>query len=181
MIEVSLVSGNAFSLIARLASRDLGALCVGAGTVRSAEDARRAADAGARFLISPHTSARVVGETRRLGLVSIPGALTPSEVMMAIDAGAHAVKLFPAQCVGPAGFAALRAPFPGVRFVPTGGVTVKSARRYFQLGAWAVGIGSPLTGADLRGASALTGLVERSRALAAVARDAPACTADVSV
>jgi Entner-Doudoroff aldolase len=172
-LEVSLTSPDAVSVIARLSRHLEGRALVGAGTVRKPEDCRRVADAGARFAISPHTSARLIAAAHAADLVAIPGALTPTEIVAALDAGADAVKLFPADWVGPAGFGALLAPLPGVRFVPTSGVGLENVREYLARGAWAVGVGSPLMGAYSPGAAGLRALTERAHAFARVAAEAP--------
>lgn len=146
VIEVSLTCAGALRVLSR-ARAELGAgSWLGAGTVRTAADARAAQRAGAGFVVTPGLGEGVT-EAVRLGLPVIAGALTPTEVNSAIAAGADAVKLFPAGSLGgPDYLAALRAPFPDVPFVPVGGVDAGSARRYFALGAVAVGVGSPLTG-----------------------------------
>jgi 2-dehydro-3-deoxyphosphogluconate aldolase/(4S)-4-hydroxy-2-oxoglutarate aldolase len=172
-LEVSLTSPEALSVVARLSRRLEGRALVGVGTLRRPEDCRRAADAGARFAMSPHTSPELIGAARAAGLAAIPGAFTPTEISAALDAGADVVKLFPADWVGGRGLTSLLAPFPGVRFVPTGGVGLDAAREYLARGAWAVGVGSPLMGAYGSGPSSLRALAERARAFAQVAAKAP--------
>lgn len=106
-------------------------LCVGAGTVVREEQVDEAVAAGARFVVEPGLSPGVVHRARELGVPVIPGVATPTELISALDLGADVVKLFPAaQLGGPAAVAALAAPFPGVRFVPTGGVTREQAGDY---------------------------------------------------
>ncbi|KOX05572.1 bifunctional 4-hydroxy-2-oxoglutarate aldolase/2-dehydro-3-deoxy-phosphogluconate aldolase [Micromonospora profundi] len=150
LIEVSLTSADALSIIrgARIA---LGPdFALGAGTVLSVEDARAAADAGAGFLVTPAVAPSVV-EGVRLGLAVLAGALTPTEVVRAASDGATAIKLFPASLGGPDYLGALRDPFPDTAFVPVGGVDADSVRRYLDRGAVAVGVGSPLLGDAVRG------------------------------
>ncbi|WP_194892802.1 bifunctional 4-hydroxy-2-oxoglutarate aldolase/2-dehydro-3-deoxy-phosphogluconate aldolase [Catenulispora pinisilvae] len=146
LIEVSLTSEQALDVIAR-ARDELGPdAALGAGTVVSAQDARRAHAAGAGFVVTPGFGDGV-RQARDLGLPMIVGALTPTEVIAAQSAGADAVKLFPAAAMGgPEYLRALRAPFPDVPFVPVGGVDADSGRRYLEYGAPAVGVGSPLIG-----------------------------------
>jgi 2-keto-3-deoxy-6-phosphogluconate aldolase len=91
----------------------------------------------------------VIEETKRLNMVSLPGCFTPSEIVEALEAGADAVKLFPAQCLGPDFIKAIRGPLPNIRMVPTGGVTPEAARSYIEAGAWALGVGSELIGKDV--------------------------------
>jgi 2-dehydro-3-deoxyphosphogluconate aldolase/(4S)-4-hydroxy-2-oxoglutarate aldolase len=146
LIEVSLTTEGALGVIAR-ARADLGPHAViGAGTVLTAQDAGDAQAAGAAFIVTPGLGAGV-DEAIRLGLPTLAGAFTPSEVVAARSAGATAVKLFPAaQAGGPGYLKALRSPFPDVAFVPVGGVDAESGRGYLQAGAVAIGVGRPLVG-----------------------------------
>ena len=166
-VEVTLNSPGALDSINRLASRFGSHIAVGAGTVLRANEVEAAADAGARFIVSPNRNAKVIATTKRLGLVSLPGCFTPSEVVEALDAGADAIKIFPAQSLGVGFIKAIRGPLPNARLVPTGGVTPEAARGYIVAGAWAVGVGSELLGPDVRSADKLEAL--RQRALAFVA------------
>jgi Entner-Doudoroff aldolase len=148
-VEITLNSPGAFDSIKRLAASFGSRIAVGAGTVLRPDEVERAAGAGARFIVSPNRNASVIKMTKRLGLVSLPGCFTPSEIVEALDAGADAVKLFPAQCLGLDFIKAMRGPLPNVRVVPTGGVTPEAARRYITAGAWALGVGSELIGKDV--------------------------------
>ncbi len=169
-IEVSLTSPRALTLIARAAARAPGGVVVGAGTVLTVEQAREVRDSGAAFLVSPVVDPEVIAAALDLGLAPIPGAFTPTEVRAALRAGAPAVKLFPADSLGPRFVKGLLAPMPGVRLVPTGGVTLELARAFAAAGAWAVGVGSPLLG-DL--AADRDALVARARAFVGAMR--PVC------
>jgi 2-dehydro-3-deoxyphosphogluconate aldolase/(4S)-4-hydroxy-2-oxoglutarate aldolase len=111
------------------------------------EEVERAADAGAQFIVSPNRDFRVIEMSKRRGLASFPGCFTPSEVVEALQAGADAAKIFPAQCLGINFVKALQGPLPQARLIPTGGVTPEVARDYLVAGAWAVGIGSELVNA----------------------------------
>lgn len=146
LIEVSLTSAGALDVISSARARLDERTVLGAGTVVSAQDALDAHSAGAEFVVTPgHGDG--VRQARELGLPTLVGALTPTEVIAAQAAGADAVKLFPASAMGgPAYLRALRDPFPDVPFVPVGGVDVQACRRYLDLGALAVGIGGPLIG-----------------------------------
>jgi len=145
LIEVSLTGADAPGVLRR-ARAALGAeYGLGAGTVLTVEEARRAAEAGASYLVTP-ALAPSVAEAGRLGLPVLAGALTPTEVVQATIGGAAAVKLFPASLGGPDYLRALRDPFPHAPFVPVGGVDAESARAYLDRGAIAVGVGSPLLG-----------------------------------
>lgn len=139
--EVSLTTTDALWVIEQ-ARRELGPdALLGAGTVLTADEAARAADAGAGFLVTPG-----VVEGIGTGLPVLMGAVTPTEIMSATGRGAVAVKLFPASFGGPAYLTALRAPFPDVPFLPVGGIDAAAARAFLAAGAVAVGVGSPLIG-----------------------------------
>lgn len=167
LIEVSLTARDALDVISR-ARAELGAsVDVGAGTVVTAQDARRAGEAGARFVVTPAVvpGARAAAE---LGLPLLCGALSPTEVAAAAGAGAAAVKLFPASLGGPAYLRALRDPFPAVPLVPVGGVDADTAREFLAAGATAVGVGGPLLGDAASGGSLADLRVRARRFLAAV-------------
>ena len=140
---------------------DLGAL-VGAGTVLSIGAAKRAVDAGARFIVSPHTDPELIAWCALSGVPCYPGALSPSEIHAAWSAGASAVKLFPAATVGPGYLKQIAGPFPDIPFVPTGGVSAETAGEWMAAGAVAVGMGGWLIG---DGEPA--GITERSRRVVA--------------
>ncbi len=120
--EVTLRSANAFQMLKRFAAdREL---LVGAGTVVRPDQVELAAEAGARFIVTPGISERVIRRCHQFGLPVIPGVSTPTEIISALDLGCHVLKFFPAQASGGvAMIAALEGPFPDLRFVPTGGVT----------------------------------------------------------
>jgi Entner-Doudoroff aldolase len=139
---------------------------IGAGTVLSTADVVRVSEIGARFIVSPNTNPAVIDATLERGLLSLPGALTPSEVVVATSAGARFVKLFPGGIGGVEYLRALRAPFPYVKFVPTGGVTIENASSWLDAGAVSVAMGSNLVHAS----GEVNGLLERARqAVAATA------------
>lgn len=166
LVEVSLTTAGALSVIQRAAAENSGGL--GAGTVLTAADAQAAVEAGATYLVTPGLGAGA-REGVRLGVPVLVGALTPSEVIAAVELGATAVKLFPAaELGGPAYLRALRAPFPEVPFVPVGGVTLDDVPAYLAAGAIAVGVGSPLVG-DAADGGSLDALRARARALRAAA------------
>ncbi|MFD8543875.1 bifunctional 4-hydroxy-2-oxoglutarate aldolase/2-dehydro-3-deoxy-phosphogluconate aldolase [Streptomyces sp. NPDC059649] len=145
LVEISLSGKDALGVIRR-ARAELGdAAWIGAGTVLTGSDARRAAEAGANLIVTPGLGAGLE-ESVRQGLATLAGVLTPSEVIAAEALGVSALKLFPASAGGPAYLQALRAPFPELPFVPVGGVDAAIAQAYFDAGAVAVGVGSPLVG-----------------------------------
>jgi 2-dehydro-3-deoxyphosphogluconate aldolase/(4S)-4-hydroxy-2-oxoglutarate aldolase len=166
LVEVSLTTPDAFGVIERAAA-ELGDR-VGAGTVLTRDDAVRAHAAGAAFALTPALGPGVAAAVE-LGMPVVAGALTPSEVLAAMTAGAVAVKVFPASLHGPAYLRALRDPFPDAALVPVGGVGVDDVRPYLDAGALAVGAGGPLVGDAARGGD-LGALRERARAFLAAAR-----------
>ncbi|MFC9434802.1 bifunctional 4-hydroxy-2-oxoglutarate aldolase/2-dehydro-3-deoxy-phosphogluconate aldolase [Nocardia sp. NPDC057030] len=119
---------------------------IGVGTVRTADDANRAVEAGAAYLITPIVSDDVIEQGFRLGVPVISGAFTPTEIHHAWSAGSTMIKVFPASVGGPDYLRALRAPLPDIPLVPTGGVALQDAKAYMDAGATALGIGSPLIG-----------------------------------
>lgn len=148
-VEVTLNSPGALATIEKLAAQFGTRMAIGAGTVLTAAEVEQAANVGAQFIVSPNRDSAVIAATKRLGLVSLPGCFTPSEIVEALDAGADAIKIFPANTLGPTYIKAVRAPLTQARLVPTGGVTPEKARDYFAAGAWALGIGSELVGKEV--------------------------------
>ncbi len=134
----------AIAALARVAD-DLDAL-VGAGTVLSIEAAKRAIDAGARFIVSPHTDREQIAWCASRGVPCFPGALSPTEIQAAWSAGASAVKLFPAAAVGIGYLKQIAGPFPDIPIVPTGGVSAETAADWIAAGGVAVGMGGWLIG-----------------------------------
>lgn len=146
-IEVTFSTPDAVRVIAALRRQHGPSLFLGAGTVTTADQARRAADAGASFLVSPGSRRRLTSAMKATGLLVMTGVLTPSEVMAALDYGSDVLKVFPASLGGPAFLSALRGPFPDVPFMPTGGVTADNIGVWLAAGAIAVGAGSDLVSA----------------------------------
>lgn len=146
LLELTFTTPDLTGHLARAAAvaAELGA-CVGAGTVLTADDARRALDAGAQFLVTPAVTADATAIVRAghdAGAVVFVGALTPSEVYAALTADADAVKIFPAGVGGPRYLADLLGPFPGTRLVPSGGVSTETGPAFLAAGAFAVCAGS---------------------------------------
>lgn len=160
-LEVSLTTPGALDVI-----RDFeGRADVGAGTIRSVADAEACVAAGATFLLSPHTDLEVVAWAHAHDVLYIPGALTPTEVAAALDAGSPIVKLFPARAVGPSYIRDLLGPFPAARLLPTGGVDATNAGAFLDAGAVAVALGSSLvSGATIADPARLTALAAQARA-----------------
>ncbi len=145
VIEVTFTVPDAAAVVRGLRVRFPNIL-IGAGTVTTGELARTAIEAGAQFMLSPSLSPGMVEVARRGGVLAVPGAFTPTEVVQALDGGAELIKIFPAEVGGPRHIRALLAPLPHARLMPTGGVTPQNAGDWFRAGAAAVGIGSALTG-----------------------------------
>ncbi len=120
-------------------------ILLGVGTITTAEQANTAADAGATFLVSPASPAALVQNMVATGRTAIAGCLTPTEILNATRAGAHAIKIFPANAVAPSYLAALHGPFPDLQLIPTGGIKPADAESWLQAGAMAVGIGGQLS------------------------------------
>jgi 2-dehydro-3-deoxyphosphogluconate aldolase / (4S)-4-hydroxy-2-oxoglutarate aldolase len=144
VVEITLESPAALETIRRL--RDDPGLVVLAGTVRTADEARAAAEAGAQACVGPALVPEVLEACREAGLPAIPGAMTPTEVETAWRLGAAMVKLFPAARLGPAYVRDLRGPLADVPLLVTGGVDGSNAAAFLRAGAAAVGVGSALTG-----------------------------------
>ncbi|GGT15575.1 bifunctional 4-hydroxy-2-oxoglutarate aldolase/2-dehydro-3-deoxy-phosphogluconate aldolase [Streptomyces chromofuscus] len=171
LIEVSLSGQDALSVIERAGAQLGPDRPLGAGTVLTADDARAAHRAGARFAVTPALG-EAVGAAQALGLPVLAGVMTPTDILAARSLGAAALKIFPAaQAGGPAYLKALRGPFPHEPFVPVGGVDEAAARAYLAAGATAVGVGSPLVG-DAADGGSLTALRDRARAFLTVAQEA---------
>ncbi|MFC6356493.1 bifunctional 4-hydroxy-2-oxoglutarate aldolase/2-dehydro-3-deoxy-phosphogluconate aldolase [Luethyella okanaganae] len=149
-IEITFSTPDAPAVIAELISRYGEGAYTGAGTVTTPEQARQAADAGARFLVCPGTRPELAAAMKQTGLTVMTGALTPSEIMLAVESGVDVVKIFPASLGGPGFLKALRAPFPDAPLMPTGGVTPANLGEWFSAGAIATGAGGDLvSSADL--------------------------------
>lgn len=142
-LEVPLNSPEPLESIRRLRAALDGRALVGAGTVLTVAAAREVAQAGGQLIISPNTDTDVIRETKTLGLLSLPGFFTPSEAFAALQAGADALKLFPAEIAGPRGLKAVRAVLPvATRVYPVGGVDPDSMGQWLAAGASGFGIGS---------------------------------------
>jgi Entner-Doudoroff aldolase len=149
IVEVTLTVPGALELVHDLARRP--GLVVGAGTVLTIEQADAAVAAGARFLVSPVTDPVVISRATALGVASLPGAATPTEMLQAHRAGALLVKLFPSPAGGPAWLRSVLAPLPFLKIVPTNGVDLDNAREWLAAGAFGLGfVASLFAPEDLR-------------------------------
>ena len=143
--EITMTVPNAIQVMERLADRYGDKVLLGAGTVLDPETCRAALLAGAQFIVTPALNTVVIEMARRYSKPCIPGALTPTEVLTAWQAGAEWVKIFPCGPVGgPSYLKALKGPFPQIEFVPTGGVNLQTTPEFIKAGATAVGVGGEL-------------------------------------
>ena len=140
--------GRTAECIVRLAESMSDDCVIGAGTVLTAEEVRLAKSSGASFIISPNTAGEVISETKRLGMVSIPGAMTPSEIVAAHSFGADIVKVFPAGILGIEYFKAIRAPLSHIPMAAVAGITLDNIAAFKSAGAVAFGISSSLYNAE---------------------------------
>jgi 2-dehydro-3-deoxyphosphogluconate aldolase/(4S)-4-hydroxy-2-oxoglutarate aldolase len=171
VLEVTLRAAGALESIAAVAAALPPAFALGAGTVLTAAQVDAAADAGATFVVSPGFSPSVVTRCRDLGLACVPGVATATEVMAALDAGCDLLKFFPAEAAG--GVAALRAlaaPFPMVRWIPTGGIGSANVNDYLALPAVAAAGGSWMVKPELIEAGRLDEVERLAREAATLAR-----------
>lgn len=172
VVEVVQRTDAALDCLEAIAAAHAG-LVVGAGTVLSAEQARRCIGHGARFIVSPGLDEAVVAAAQRQDIDALPGIMTPSEIQHAMRLGLGVVKFFPAATAGgPAAISAMAAAFRTVRFVPTGGITVTSLASYLELSAVIACGGSWLTPADAIGNRNFTRVSELAREALAIAAGA---------
>jgi 2-dehydro-3-deoxyphosphogluconate aldolase / (4S)-4-hydroxy-2-oxoglutarate aldolase len=144
VVEVTMTVPGAVDLLREL-KREHPTLLLGSGTVTTAKEAEDTIAAGAEFVVSPSFHPEVVAATKAAGKLSVPGALTPTEVITAYRAGADYVKIFPCSAMGGASYLkSLLAPFPFLKLIPTGGVTIATAEEFLRAGARALGVGSDL-------------------------------------
>lgn len=165
VIELTMTVPGAVGVIQSLVQRFGRRAVVGAGTVLDVETARACMLAGASFVVSPIFDAPTIAACRTYGTVVMPGALTPTEIVRAWQAGADLVKVFPCSAMGGASYLkSLAAPLPDVRFVPTGGVSLQNVATFIQAGASAVGVGSDLVDIAKIEAGNAQGVVDAARA-----------------
>ena len=145
VVEVTMTVPGAIDLLKELQKAYGTELLLGSGTVTTANQAQATIDAGAEFVVSPSLHLEVIAATKANKKISCPGALTPTEAITAWNAGADYVKIFPCSAVGGAPYLkALLAPFPHLKLIPTGGVTLDTAASFIKAGARALGVGSDL-------------------------------------
>ncbi|MCI1018776.1 bifunctional 4-hydroxy-2-oxoglutarate aldolase/2-dehydro-3-deoxy-phosphogluconate aldolase [Microbacterium sp. C5A9] len=166
-IEVTFSTPDAPEVIRELIARHGDAAHIGAGTVTTVAQAEAAAEAGAEFLVSPGTLPALTRAMLDTGRVVMTGAMTPTEVMTALELGVDVVKIFPASLGGPSYLGALRGPFPDAPLMPTGGVTPDNLADWFRAGAVAVGAGGDLANGASIAASDWADIEQRSARFAA--------------
>ena len=161
-IEVTFTVPGAHRVLEQVADRLGDKILLGAGTVLDPETARTALLAGAEFIVAPTVNLEVIRLCRRYDKAVMPGALTPTEVLTAWEAGADIVKVFPSDLTGPRYLKAIHGPLPQVRLMPTGGVNLQTAADFLRAGACALGIGGALVEAK----AVAAGDMDRIRSLA---------------
>jgi 2-dehydro-3-deoxyphosphogluconate aldolase / (4S)-4-hydroxy-2-oxoglutarate aldolase len=148
VLEITMTVPGAIHVMEQLVEHHGSKLLVGAGTVLDAETARSCILAGAQFVVSPALDVRTIELCRRYSVPVMPGALTPTEIVTAWQAGADVVKVFPCSALGGAKYLkALQGPLPQIQLIPTGGVSLSTAEEFLAAGAFALGVGSDLVDA----------------------------------
>jgi len=143
--EITMTVPGAIRALEKVADKFGDQMVLGAGTVLDPETARACMLAGAEFFVTPSLNLKTIEMAKRYSKVITPGALTPTEVLTAWEAGADAVKIFPCSAVGGAKYIkALRAPFPQIEMIPTGGVSLETIGGFLRAGACAAGVGAEL-------------------------------------
>ena len=182
IVEITMTVPGAIEVIRELTKNAASEVLVGAGTVLNAEAARRCLDAGAQFLVSPGLNLQTVELAVREGKLMMAGALTPTEIITAWEAGSDFVKVFPCGQVGGAKYIkALKGPLPQIPLVPTGGVTLDTAAELIQAGAAALGVGGELVHAEALKSNKPEIIVENARKFLAIVKQARAQMASSSI
>jgi len=173
VLEVTMTVPGAIDVIAKLAATFGAEVVIGAGTVLDPDTANKCVQAGAQFIVSPALNEETISFCRRNDVGVFPGALTPTEVGRAWNAGADAVKVFPAGAVGGASYLkALKAPLPQIELVPTGGVSLKTAADFIKAGAMALGVGADLVDTKALREGRDEVITERAREFLEIVREA---------
>jgi len=171
--EITMTVPGAVDIIRDLLRENHDGLIIGAGTVLNPQTARQCIEAGAQFIVSPGLDLRTVNLAVREDVLMFAGALTPTEIMSAWDAGADFVKVFPCANMGGAAYIkALRGPFPDIPFVPTGGVNLLTAAAFIQAGAAALGVGGEMIQRDALQAGKADVIAESAHHFLAAVREA---------
>jgi 2-dehydro-3-deoxyphosphogluconate aldolase / (4S)-4-hydroxy-2-oxoglutarate aldolase len=169
--EITMTVPGAVEVIRELAKAGPSELLVGAGTVLNVEAARRCLDAGAEFLVSPGLNLPTVAFAAKAGKLIMAGALTPTEIMAAWEAGADFIKVFPCGQMGGAKYIkALKGPFPEIPFIPTGGVNLSTAAEFIEAGSVALGVGGELVHAHALKSNKPEIIIEYARKFLAIVK-----------
>jgi len=173
VLEITMTVPGALNVIAQVAARYGDDAIVGAGTVLDAETARACILNGAQFVVSPALNLETIACCRKYGIVVLPGALTPTEVVAAWTDGADFVKVFPAGSLGGASYIkSLKAPLPQIEMVPTGGVSMKTAADFIKAGSSALGVGADLVDLKAIRDGQLSVITERAKQYVEIVREA---------
>ena len=164
VIEVTMTTPGALSVIEEATKRYGQEVLFGAGTVLDAETARAAILAGAGFVVAPTFNLEMIAICNRYTVPVAPGCYTPTEMLAAWEAGADMIKLFPADVGGPGLVKAIRAPLPQLNIVPVGGVDLTTAAEFIRKGAFALGVGSSLVNQKLLDSGDMAELTRRAEA-----------------
>ncbi len=171
LLEITMTVPGAVEVIRELVACFGDQVLVGAGTVLDPETARACILAGAKFVVSPSLKISTIEICHRYAIPVFPGALTPTEVLTAWEAGADAVKVFPCGSMGGAKYLkSLKAPLPQVELIPTGGVSLATAADFLSAGAFALGVGADLIDSDAVGPEKLAGITENAKKYMEVVR-----------
>lgn len=171
VLEVTMTVPGALQVIRRLVEERPDIL-IGAGTVLDPETARACILEGAQFVVSPALNLKTIEMCHRYSIAVLPGALTPTEVLTAWEAGADVVKVFPAGAMGGASYlASLKGPFPQIKMIPTGGVSLATAASFLNAGAFALGVGSDLVDPKAMAAGQSNVVTDNARKYLAIVQD----------
>jgi 2-dehydro-3-deoxyphosphogluconate aldolase/(4S)-4-hydroxy-2-oxoglutarate aldolase len=171
VIELTMTTPGAIKMVAEV-SRKLPDVLIGLGTVLDAATARAGVSAGAKFIVTPAVRPEVIKACGQLEVPILSGALTPTEIVSSADLGADVVKIFPAEFFGPAYIKSLRAVFPQIELLPTGGVTVQTIAAFLRAGAFATAAGSSLLDPSALKARDWSAITARAREFVAAAAGA---------
>jgi 2-dehydro-3-deoxyphosphogluconate aldolase/(4S)-4-hydroxy-2-oxoglutarate aldolase len=175
ILEITMTVPGAVRVIEKLSKRYGDEVLVGAGTVLDPEAARACIGAGAQFIVSPALNMQTIELCKQQAIAVFPGSLTPTEVVSAWQAGADAVKVFPCSAVGGAKYLrALKAPLPQIKLIPTGGVSLSTAKDLISAGAWALGVGADLVNTRAIKAGEYDSVASKARSYVAAVREARA-------
>jgi 2-dehydro-3-deoxyphosphogluconate aldolase / (4S)-4-hydroxy-2-oxoglutarate aldolase len=171
VLEVTMTVPGAIRVMRRLAEERPDIL-IGAGTVLDPETARMCILEGAQFVVSPALNIKTIEMCHRYGIAVLPGALTPTEIVTAWEAGADVVKVFPASALGGAKYLkSVKAPLPQVEMIPTGGVSLSTAAEFLQAGAFALGVGADLVDTKAIAQGRPETITENARKYLAIVRE----------